>query len=176
MAQPQLSTGKMARFVMWNLLNMSANLCLRAWIKNEGSQILLHTFSSPLQFEFQVVCTPIFSKTLGTIMHHSTFSKKKKNPINYLLLEEEWMLMAIKWTDGDMGGGKKSHRNNAQTKIYFNRYIKGILCLLTQKQSLSIIVLETSGSVCAETLLRACVSHIFPVLGTFLMWLRDNTA
>lgn len=30
-------------------------------------------------------------------------------------------------------------------------------------------VLETSGSVCAETLLRACVSHIFPVLGTFLM-------
>lgn len=107
------------------------------------SRMRVHKFSftlshPPYSSSFRLSALPSFPKHWAPLCIIPPFQKKKKNPINYLLLEEEWMLMAIKWTDGDMGG-KKSHRNNAQTKIYFNRYIKGILCILTQKQSLSII-------------------------------------
>lgn len=43
-------------------------------------------------------CLHPFSKALGTIMYHSN---SVKNAVNYLLLEEDWMLMVIKWWHGE---------------------------------------------------------------------------
>lgn len=71
---------KITLFVVWNLLNLSANLCLHARI-NECSQILFYTLSSPCVYEFQAVRAPsVQKKSLGAIMFNFTFSKIINNP------------------------------------------------------------------------------------------------